>query len=312
MNEESKRKKQKAPLGIRPNDYIENKFKVLVKENNTTQTEMFEKIMWNFIHNSNEALKLQSLDCSVELQSIKAASSTLVKSINKIVSKAQIELISKNTEIESIKNISDKKIELANMDLKNRVKELELINKELENKFLDANSIVKGFNTVKDDMTLKIESHLETINNLNSKLKEKENIIKDNNKELFNKNKYIENLEKELSLLKNENSSLERNLASSQITLENYKSTIDNFNSIKISEIETVKESLKLIYELKIDKLKAEFEKEIANVKNNLSTLENDINLKEIELKNTKNSFESIIESKNLEIKSLKAIKKLK
>ena len=310
MNEESKRKKQKAPLGIRPNDYIENKFKVLVKENNTTQTEMFEKIMWNFIHNSNEALKLQSLDCSVELQSIKAASSTLVKSINKIVSKAQIELISKNTEIESIKNISDKKIELANMDLKNRVKEL--ASKNLFSSSLLINSIVKGFNTVKDDMTLKIESHLETINNLNSKLKEKENIIKDNNKELFNKNKYIENLEKELSLLKNENSSLERNLASSQITLENYKSTIDNFNSIKISEIETVKESLKLIYELKIDKLKAEFEKEIANVKNNLSTLENDINLKEIELKNTKNSFESIIESKNLEIKSLKAIKKLK
>ena len=298
MSEESKRKKQKAPLGIRPNDYIENKFKALVKENETTQTEMFEKIIWNFIQTSNEALQLEALDCSLELQSISAASSSLVKSINKIVSKAQVELISKNREIESIKNVSEKKIELANMDLKNRVKELELINKELENKFLDANSIVKGFNTVKDDMTLKIESHLETINNLNSKLKEKENIIKDNNKELFNKNKYIENLEKELS--------------SSQITLENYKSTIDNFNSIKISEIETVKESLKLIYELKIDKLKAEFEKEIANVKNNLSTLENDINLKEIELKNTKNSFESIIESKNLEIKSLKAIKKLK
>ena len=271
MSEESKRKKQKAPLGIRPNDYIENKFKALVKENETTQTEMFEKIIWNFIQTSNEALQLEALDCSLELQSISAASSSLVKSINKIVSKAQVELISKNREIESIKNVSEKKIELANMDLKNRVKELELINKELENKFLDANSIVKGFNTVKDDMTLKIESHLETINNLNSKLKEKENIIKDNNKELFNKNKYIENLEKELSLLKNENSSLERNLASSQITLENYKSTIDNFNSIKISEIETVKESLKLIYELKIDKLKAEFEKEIAKF---LKTLE--------------------------------------
>ena len=65
MSEEIKRKKQKAPLGIRPNDYIENKFKALVKENETTQTEMFEKIIWNFIQTSNEALQLEALDCSL-------------------------------------------------------------------------------------------------------------------------------------------------------------------------------------------------------------------------------------------------------
>ena len=79
--------------------------------------------------NSKDALKLQALDCSVELQSISGASATLVKAIEKIVNKAQLELMSKNREVENIKEASDKKIELANIELVNRVKELELKNK---------------------------------------------------------------------------------------------------------------------------------------------------------------------------------------
>lgn len=91
-----------------------------------SQTKLFERIFWEFTKNSNEALKLQSLDCSLELQSISGASATLVKAIEKIVNKAQLELMSKNREVENIKETSDKKIELANIELANRVKELEL------------------------------------------------------------------------------------------------------------------------------------------------------------------------------------------
>ena len=134
MKEENikEKKKQKAPLGIRPDDYIDIKFRELVEREGISQTKLFERMFWEFTRNSKDALKLQALDCSVELQSISGASATLVKAIEKIVNKAQLELMSKNKEVENIKEASDKKIELANIELTNRVKELELKNKDLE------------------------------------------------------------------------------------------------------------------------------------------------------------------------------------
>ena len=76
MKEENikEKKKQKAPLGIRPSDYVEQKFKSMADDEGISQTKLFERIFWDFTKNSNEALKLQSLDCSLELQSISGAS----------------------------------------------------------------------------------------------------------------------------------------------------------------------------------------------------------------------------------------------
>ena len=125
-------------------------------------------MFWEFTRNSKDALKLQALDCSVELQSISGASATLVKAIEKIVNKAQLELMSKNREVENIKEASDKKIELANIELANRVKELELKNKDLEEQLKNSNAIVTGFNTVKGELDSKIENLNKTVIELNN------------------------------------------------------------------------------------------------------------------------------------------------
>ena len=204
MKEETikEKKKQKAPLGIRPSDYVEQKFKSMADDEGISQTKLFEKIFWNFTKNSNEALKLQSLDCSLELQSISGASSTLIKAIDKIVTKAQLEIMSKNRELETIKDASDKKIELANIELANRVKELELKNKELEEQLSNSNAIVVGFNTVKGELDSKIENLNKTVVELNNDIKEKDKIIQDKNKEILNSSKAIENMEKEIALIK--------------------------------------------------------------------------------------------------------------
>ena len=98
MKEETikEKKKQKAPLGIRPSDYVEQKFKSMADDKGISQTKIIWKKYFGILQkNSNEALKLQSLDCSLELQSISGASSTLIKAIDKIVTKAQLEIMSK-------------------------------------------------------------------------------------------------------------------------------------------------------------------------------------------------------------------------
>lgn len=303
MKEENikEKKKQKAPLGIRPDDYIDMKFRELVEKEGISQTKLFERMFWEFTRNSKDALKLQALDCSVELQSISGASATLVKAIEKIVNKAQFELMSKNREVENIKEASDKKIELANIELANRVKELELRNKELEEQLNSSNAIVVGFNTVKGELDSKIENLNKTVVELNNDIKEKDKIIQDKNKEIINSSKTIDNMEKEIALIKEQKVILEGKNASLQVNVEMLQGTINTFNSIKKTEIEAIKDNEATINQLKIDKLKAEFENEISKLNNNIVSLEKDIELKESELK----SLNNVISSKDLEIKTL-------
>ena len=314
MKEENikEKKKQKAPLGIRPDDYIDIKFRELVEKEGISQTKLFERMFWEFTRNSKDALKLQALDCSVELQSISGASATLVKAIEKIVNKAQLELMSKNREVENIKEASDKKIELANIELANRVKELELKNKDLEEQLKNSNAIVTGFNTVKGELDSKIENLNKTVIELNNDIKEKDKIIQDKNKEIINSSKTIDNMEKEIALIKEQKVILEGKNASLQVNVEMLQGTINTFNSIKKTEIEAIKDNEATINQLKIDKLKAEFENEVSKLNNNIVSLEKDIELKESELK----SLNNVISSKDLEIKTLikenKQSKKLK
>ena len=309
MKEENikEKKKQKAPLGIRPDDYIDIKFRELVEKEGISQTKLFERMFWEFTRNSKDALKLQALDCSVELQSISGASATLVKAIEKIVNKAQLELMSKNREVENIKEASDKKIELANID-----KELELKNKDLEEQLKNSNAIVTGFNTVKGELDSKIENLNKTVIELNNDIKEKDKIIQDKNKEIINSSKTIDNMEKEIALIKEQKVILEGKNASLQVNVEMLQGTINTFNSIKKTEIEAIKDNEATINQLKIDKLKAEFENEVSKLNNNIVSLEKDIELKESELK----SLNNVISSKDLEIKTLikenKQSKKLK
>ena len=48
MKEENikEKKKQKAPLGIRPDDYIDIKFRELVEKEGISQTKLFELIVY--------------------------------------------------------------------------------------------------------------------------------------------------------------------------------------------------------------------------------------------------------------------------
>lgn len=285
MSEElnKEKKKQKAPLGIRPNDYIDMNFRKMAEEKGLSQTKLFEKMFWEFTKNSSDALKLEALDCSVELQSISGASATLVKAIEKIVNKAQLELISKNREVKGIIETTEKRIELSNVELNNKIKELELRNKELEDQLNSSNSIVAGFNTVKEDLDSKIESLNKTVAELNKDIREKDKIIKDKEKELINSSKTIENIEKEIELIKEQKVILEGKNASLQVNNEMLQGTINTFNSIKKTEIEAIKENEATINQLKIDKLKVEYENEIFKLNTTIETLKHNIKLKELE-----------------------------
>ena len=114
----------------------------------------------------------------------------------------------------------DKKIELANIELANRVKELELKNKDLEEHLKNSNDIVTGFNTVKGELDSKIENLNKTVIELNNDIKEKDKIIQDKNKEIINSSKTIDNMEKEIALIKEQKVIFAGKNSSLQVTNE--------------------------------------------------------------------------------------------
>lgn len=247
----------------------------MAEEKGLTQTRLFERMFWEFTRNASESLKLEALDCSLELQSISGASATLIKAIEKIVAKAQIEIMAKNKEFEPIKESSDKRIELANIDLTNKIKELELKNEELEKKIDLANESIIEFEVKKNHLNKKIESleksindKEEIINDLNKELIEKDKIISDKEKEIINKSKTIENTKKEIDLMKEQAVLLKGKNESLQVNIEMIQGTINSFNLIKKTEIEAIKENEATINQLKIDKIKVEYDNEIFKLNN--------------------------------------------
>lgn len=307
------KKKQKAPLGIRPNDYIEYAFKQMAQEKKCSMTDLFEKIVMDVIVDRNNALRLENLDCSLEMQTINAATVSLSKAFQAIISKAQTQLSSKNRDLKSLQEATDKKIELATMELNNRIAELELTNKELQSKLNDANAIVTGFNTVKEDLDYKndvlrnlLDSKDEEISCLKEQIKERDKAIKSLEKEIDNTAKEVTNIEKEVALIKEERNNVEAKLVSVQANNQMLQDTLNNFNIMKISEIEAIKHNEATMSELKISALEVSKNLEIDKLNTIISSLESIIINKDLEINNLTSTINALDSSKTTEIENLK------
>ena len=287
------RKKQKATLGIRPDDDVETRFKELAAEQDLTQTQLFERIFLKYLRNSKDELKLQELDCTVELNSIEGAASVLIKSIKDIVLKAQNQLLSKNNEMNSLQESVEKKIELSTLNLENKVKELEEKNKKLEENISAQNTVISSFDTIRNDIENKnatlinvLDEKDKEIEELKKEIKERDKALKTLEKEIENSVKAINNVEKEVSLLKEENTSLANKNLTLNSNIEMLQSTLTMFNNIKAQEITAIKENESLMSSLKINNIENQYKADVDNLNIKIKSLEEII--KTLEDKNKK------------------------
>ena len=307
------KKKQKAPLGIRPNDYVEEKFREMVNNSSVhTMTTMFEKLVMDKCRADKEALKLENLDCSLEIQNIKAATITLTKSYDAIISKVQSEIKSKNRELNAIKEATDTKIELANIELSKKIteleeknKELEAKNKELEVKLADSNSIVTGYNSLKENLNnqiVNLKSIIEAkdveIDDLNSQIKERDKAIKSLEKEIDNNSKAISNIEKEITLI-------EKEKKSAQEQNQSLKDTLTTFHEMKAAEIEAIKSNVATMSELKLSSLEATKNAEIDRLNATITTLKESLDLKTQENSSLSDTYNNIVEAREKELEAI-------
>lgn len=303
------RKKQKAPLGVRPSDYLESRFKEEAGNKGLSQTELFERVFLDYLRKSSDEFRNSKLDCSLELQSVSGAATTLVKAIQSIISKSQDELLRKDNEVNSIKEATDKKIELATIELNNKIKELELINRELESKLNDASSIVSGFNAVKEGLQNTIttlESKLgakeQEVVSLKMEIKERDKAIKSLEKDIDNAIKSVSNVEKEVALMKEEKNNLESRLASTQANNQMLQDTLNNFNAMKATEITAIKDNVENMSQLKISSLEAIKNSEIDKLNATIATLKESLDLKTQENDSLSDTYNNIVEAKEKEL----------
>lgn len=312
IEESSKTKKkstQKAALGIRPSDYIEEQFKEMASTKGISQTKLFEQIFREYTHRASEEYRNENLDCSLELQNIKNSTTIFLKSIEEIVTKSQYKIKAKNREVKAINEATERKIELANIELSNRIAELEAENKALQTKIEDSNSIVTGFNTLKEDLESKnallkesLDSKDDEIAELKKEIKERDKAIKSLEKDIENTAKTISNIEKEVALVKEEKNNIEAKLISTQATSQILQDTLNKFNDIKTAEIEAIKNNEATMSQLKISSLETIKDSEIERLQGTIDSLKESLELKIQENSSLAETYNNIVEAKEKEL----------
>lgn len=266
----SSKKKQKAGLNaVRPDDYVENKFKDMAKENGISQTDMFNRIFLSYIRTQNNENKQSALNIESEINLISKDLNNIFSNFKSIADKAQNTIISIKTNAKQ----TEKNLTLNIDTLNKKNEELEKRNAEIE----QSNS---AFNEIKNTLGTKIKELEENSNLKNNELQDDAVQLKDREKTIRELKKQVDVLEKSNMRLEKEVNRIHENLNTSEIKINNLEQSNASLNAafntlgkIKKSEIEAVEseyQSKIIRLEEKIKSFEETKENEIKNIKDSL------------------------------------------
>lgn len=276
--EDKQVKKQKAGLGaVRPDDYVESRFKEMASKRGVSQTEMFESIFWTYLKKEREDEKNAAIDYSSEINLISKELNNILEHFKGIADKAQETVIGISSNAEQ----TEKNMSLEIETLNGKIEELQNRNKELEN----SNNV---FTDVKDELESRISESKLTIEDRDKEISE----LKSSAGE---KDIHIKNLEDSIKLTKKENATLQKEKDNLQEEISIKEAKIKNLETVNVSLQSTI---------LNIDTLKkSELSATEAQYKSELSAIESQYKSALINLENKVNAFndEKKKEMKNLE-----------
>lgn len=243
VNREEK-KKQKAGLNaIRPNDYIEQKFKNMANEKDLSQTEFFEQIFWNYLKKDNQEKRNEALNCEGEINLIAKDLDNILTNFKSIADRAQNRIIAINSNTEQ--TLGNLNLEIDT--LQKKCEELEKRNSELEK----TNSL---FTEVKTDLekqiqniTIEVEKRTSEIVSLKEDNRDKGKNIKELEKQLALDAKEISSLKQENSKLQDESGNKETRIKNLEITCSGLQSSAERIEVLKKAEIEAIEARNKTI-----------------------------------------------------------------
>jgi chromosome segregation ATPase len=281
--------KQKAGLNaVRPSDYVEDEFKDMAKEQKISQTDLFERMFWNYINDMRGESRENAIMLGDEVSLISKDLESILKHFKTIVERSQ-------DTVKTIKAHGEQKEKNLSLEVethKERIKELETRNSELE----ETNKV---FVEVKSGLEDKLNTMTYRNNELIGENKTYKVELSDRDKLIRNLSKENEQNQTEITRLKRLNEEIsdkismkDSRISSIEATNSSLKDTINAFEQLKKAEIA----SMQAQHEADI----VSREKEIKDLIKTNEALEKDfagISSEVAELRNTVASKESNINS---------------
>lgn len=281
--------KQKAGLNaVRPSDYVEDEFKDMAKEQKISQTDLFERMFWNYINDMRGESRENAIMLGDEVNLISKDLESILKHFKTIVERSQ-------DTVKTVKAHGEQKEKNLSLDVethKERIKELETRNSELE----ETNKV---FIEVKSGLEDKLNTMTYRNNELIGENKTYKVELSDRDKLIRNLGKENEQNQTEITRLKRLNEEISEKLStkdnrinSIEATNSSLKDTISAFEQLKKAEIA----SMQAQYEADI----MSREKDIKDLIKTNETLKKDfagISSEVAELRNTLASKESKVNS---------------
>ncbi len=250
------KKKQKAGLNaVRPDDFVENKFKQLAKDAKISQTEMFNHIFWNYIGVKNNGRKQSALNLESEIDLISKDLSSMLEHFKAVSDKAQNTVISLKTNAEQTeKNLT--------LDIDTHMKKIEELTKR-NDELAQSNG---AFNEIKMGLAYKVEGLTDDLQRMNNEAKEVATLIVD-------KNKTIKDIEKQVDTLERANSRLEKEVTRIQENINFRESKIKNLEQSNASLNDTL-QTLDALKKAEIASIKSKYDVYIAELESKIKSSE--------------------------------------
>ncbi|MGE4283871.1 MAG: hypothetical protein AB7G87_09145 [Clostridia bacterium] len=270
LESQDQKKKQKAGLNaVRPDDYTEQKFKGMAKERNLSQTEMFERLFWDYIKAENDVKKHQALNLEGEINLISKDLNSILLHFKTIADKAQNTVISLKTNAEQ----TESNLALEVDTLSKKIQELEMRNLELEQANGAFTEIKNGLDKRISELTDTVGTKDTEIKELKETIKEKDKLIKDMEKEISISNKELKSLDITINNLQDEVRSKDTKIKSLELSNNSLTDALNNVEVLKKSELSSIEAKYQLVIsdmETKIKSSRDQKDKEIQILKDSL------------------------------------------
>jgi DNA repair exonuclease SbcCD ATPase subunit len=264
------KKKQKAGLnGVRPDGYIEDHFKEMAKDNNLSQTKLFERMFWNYITDNRGEKRENAISFDAELSLLSTNLENIMQNVKSIATKSQDTVVSLKSNTDQMK----KNLNIETETLKLRIEEITNRNTELEN-------TNKVFSEIREGLESKISNHSDIVLEGEVENKKLREVIKEKDNEIKSYEEKIRILEKDNKGLSSDNLGLLEKITQRDIKLSNLESTnvslqntVNSMESLRKSEISSIESRYKTeiaALSSKITESDTEKEKEITLIKTSL------------------------------------------
>lgn len=279
-NGEQKKKQKPGLNAVRPDDYIEQKFKEMARDMNLSQTDMFNRMFWSFINDQQSERKELALSLESEIDLISKDLGSILNHFKTITEKAQNTIISIKTNSEQ----TEKNLNLDIDTLNKRVEELSKRNDELEKLNSTFDEIKAGLETKNKELTESLADTKDKLKAANELNKSKDTEITDLNKQVVKNSKELEEkiatlsnsnalMGKEIHRLKEDISSKDTTISSLEKSKSSLNDTIRTLDELKKSEINAIEaKHLLTISELE-SKLKSSEESKTNDLRQSESNL---------------------------------------